>query len=111
VPSLAILFQIGMVTALLLTQTFESILEFVQFSLTISSFLTVLGVIVLRFTQPALARPYRVWGYPVTPLVFLAVSLFMMVHLAVQRPIQSLAGVGIMLAGLVVYGLTRSLPR
>jgi basic amino acid/polyamine antiporter, APA family len=52
-----------------------------------------------------------VWGYPVTPLVFLAVSLFMMVHLAVQRPIQSLAGVGIMLAGLVVYGLTRILPR
>jgi APA family basic amino acid/polyamine antiporter len=111
VPSLAILFQIGMVTALLLTQTFESILEFVQFSLTISSFLTVLGVIVLRFTQPALARPYRVWGYPVTPLVFLAVSLFMMVHLAVQRPIESLAGVAIMLAGLLVYGLTRILPR
>jgi basic amino acid/polyamine antiporter, APA family len=111
VPSLAILFQIGMVTVLLLTQTFESILEFVQFSLTVSSFLTVLGVIVLRFTQPALPRPYRVWGYPVTPLVFLAVSLFMMVHLAVQRPIQSLAGVAMMLAGLLVYGLTRSWPR
>jgi APA family basic amino acid/polyamine antiporter len=93
-----------------LTQTFESILEFVQFSLTISSFLTVLGVIVLRHTQPALPRPYRVWGYPLTPLIFLVVTLFMMINLAWQRPAQSLAGVGIMLAGLVIYGFSRSLP-
>jgi APA family basic amino acid/polyamine antiporter len=106
VPATAVLFQLALVTMLLLTQTFESILEFVQFSLTISSFLTVLGVIVLRYTQPGLPRPYRVWGYPLTPLVFLAVSLFMMVNLALQRPAQSLAGVAIMLAGLVIYGLS-----
>jgi APA family basic amino acid/polyamine antiporter len=111
VPSLAVLFQLGVVTVLLLTQTFESVLEFIQFSLTVSSFLTVLGVIVLRFTQPALPRPYRVWGYPVTPLVFLAVSLFMTINLAVQRPVQSLAGTIMMLAGLAVYGLTLRYPR
>jgi APA family basic amino acid/polyamine antiporter len=106
VPATAILFQLVVVTLLLFTQSFESIVEFIQFSLTISSFLTVLGVIVLRFTQPALPRPYKVWGYPVTPLLFLAVSLFMMVNLVLERPAQSLAGVGIMLSGLVVYGLS-----
>ena len=111
VPATAILFQLGLVTLLLLTQSFESILEFVQFSLTISSFLTVLGVIVLRFTQPALPRPYRVWGYPLTPLVFLAVSLFMMINLVLQRPAQSLAGIGIMLAGLVIYVLSHRYER
>jgi APA family basic amino acid/polyamine antiporter len=110
VPATAVVFQLAIVTLLLLTQSFESILEFVQFSLTISSFLTVLGVIVLRYTQPALPRPYRVWGYPLTPLIFLAVTLFMMINLALQRPAQSLAGVGIMLAGLVIYGLSRSMP-
>ena len=103
VPATAILFQLAVVTALLLTQSFESIVEFIQFSLTISSFLTVLGVIVLRFTQPALPRPYKVWGYPVTPLLFLAVSLFMMVNLVLERPAQSLAGVAILLSGLLVY--------
>jgi APA family basic amino acid/polyamine antiporter len=103
VPATAILFQLAVVTALLLTQSFESIVEFIQFSLTISSFLTVLGVIVLRFTQPALPRPYKVWGYPITPLLFLAVSLFMMINLVLERPAQSLAGVGIMLSGLIVY--------
>jgi APA family basic amino acid/polyamine antiporter len=111
VPAAAVLLQLGLVTVLLLTQTFESILEFIQFSLTISSFLVVLGVIVLRFTQPALPRPYRVWGYPATPLVFLAVSLFMMINLAMHRPMQSLAGVIIMLTGLLVYGLSLRYPR
>ena len=106
VPATAIVFQLAIVTLLLLTQSFESILEFIQFSLTISSFLTVLGVIVLRFTQPHLPRPYRVWGYPLTPLVFLAVTLFMMVNLLVQRPAQSLAGIVMMLAGLVIYAIS-----
>jgi APA family basic amino acid/polyamine antiporter len=106
VPAVAILFQLAVVTLLLFTQKFESIVEFIQFSLTISSFLTVLGVIVLRFTRPALPRPYKVWGYPLTPLLFLAVSLFMMINLVLERPIQSLAGVGIMLSGLVLYAVS-----
>jgi basic amino acid/polyamine antiporter, APA family len=111
VPTLAVLFQLGVVTVLLLTQGFESILEFIQFSLTVSSFLTVLGVIVLRFTQPELPRPYRVWGYPLTPLVFLAVSLFMMINLVLERPAQALAGTVMMLTGLLIYGLSLRYPR
>lgn len=111
VPTVAVLFQLAVVTVLLLTQGFESILEFIQFSLTVSSFLTVLGVIVLRFTQPELPRPYRVWGYPLTPLVFLAVSLVMMINLVVQRPAQALAGAVMLLTGLLIYGLSLRYPR
>ena len=106
VPTLAVLFQLVVVTVLLLTQGFESILEFIQFSLTVSSFLTVLGVIVLRFTQPELPRPYRVWGYPFTPLVFLAVTLFMMINLVLERPAQALAGTVMMLTGLLIFALS-----
>jgi APA family basic amino acid/polyamine antiporter len=106
VPANAVVFQLFVVTLLLLTQRFEAIVEFIQFSLTISSFLTVLGVIVLRFTQPELPRPYKVWGYPITPLLFLAVSLFMMTNLVLERPLQSLAGIGIMLSGLLVYAIS-----
>jgi APA family basic amino acid/polyamine antiporter len=106
VPALAVLFQLTVVTLLLLTQSFESVLEFIQFSLMFSSFLAVLGVIVLRFTQPGLHRPYRVWGYPFTPLLFLAVSLFMMIYLVLERPLQSVAGAAMMLAGLLIYVLS-----
>jgi basic amino acid/polyamine antiporter, APA family len=106
VPALAVLLQVGVATLLLLTQSFESVLEFIQFSLTFCSFLAVLGVIVLRYAQPALPRPYRVWAYPVTPVVFLAISLFMMIYMVRERPMESLAGAAMMLAGLLIYFLS-----
>ena len=71
VPTAAILLQCGVASLLLLTQSFEAVLEFIQFGLIACSFLTVLGLIKLRITRPDLPRPYRAWGYPVTPLVFL----------------------------------------
>ena len=96
-----------MVTLLLFTQSFEAVIDYIQFSLTFCTFLAVLGVIVLRYTQPRLKRAYWVWGYPLTPIVFLLVTGFMMYYLLTQRPMQSLASVLTMLAGLVVFAISR----
>jgi APA family basic amino acid/polyamine antiporter len=109
VPAVAIIFQLLVSNLLLLTQSFEAVLDFIQFSLTFCSFFTVLGLIKMRATHPNLARPYRAWGYPVTPLIFLSVTLFMMYYLVVNRPLQSLAGVAMMSVGLVIYYLSRPL--
>ncbi|MGU3668382.1 APC family permease [Methylobacterium sp. A49B] len=105
VPTAAILLQCGVASLLLLTQSFEAVLEFVQFGLIACSFLTVLGLIKLRITRPDLPRPCRTWGYPYTPLIFLAVTLFMMVYLVAVRPLQALAGLLMMLVGLVLYAV------
>lgn len=78
-------------------------LVYIQLALTLCSFLTVLGVFVLRVKEPALARPYRTWGYPLTPLIFLAVSAWMMWFIVSDKPRESLAGLVTMLAGLLVY--------
>jgi APA family basic amino acid/polyamine antiporter len=102
-PVAAILFQVAVTTLLLLTRSFEAVLEFIQFSLTFCSFLAVAGVIVLRWREPGLPRPYRIWGYPLTPCIFLAVTLFMMYYLLLERPTESLASIATMLAGLAVY--------
>ncbi|HEY7644211.1 MAG TPA: amino acid permease [Hyphomicrobiales bacterium] len=107
VPTTAILTQLAVVNVLLLSQSFEAVLDFVQFSLTFCSFLTVIGVIVLRITRPDLHRPYRTWGYPVTPFVFLAITLFTMYYLLAERPVQSLLGLATMLAGLAIYYLSQ----
>jgi basic amino acid/polyamine antiporter, APA family len=107
VPTNAIFLQLAIVSVLLMTQSFEAVLDTIQFSLTLCSFLAVLGVIVLRWTAPNLHRPYRTWGYPLTPLVFLGVTAFMMYHLIVERPLQSLAGLAIMLTGLAVYAYSQ----
>ncbi|WP_295555234.1 amino acid permease [uncultured Hyphomicrobium sp.] len=107
VPVPALTVQILVVTVLLLTQSFEAVLDFIQFSLTLCSFLAVLGVIVLRVTRPDLPRPYKVWAYPLTPLVFLAITGFMMYYLVSERPLQSLASLGLMASGLVLFFLSR----
>ena len=110
-PAVAIIFQLLVSNLLLLTQSFEAVLDFIQFSLAFCSFFTVLGVIKMRITHPTLVRPYRAWGYPLTPLIFSSVTLFMMYYLMVNRPLQSLAGLGMMLAGLIIYYTSRLLSN
>jgi APA family basic amino acid/polyamine antiporter len=105
IPTIAILTQFAIVNLLLLTATFATVVNYVQFSLTLCSALTVLGVFVLRWRRPHLARPYRVWGYPFTPLVFLAVSGWMLWHLLATAATRgpSLLGLATMALGLAIY--------
>jgi APA family basic amino acid/polyamine antiporter len=106
-PYIAMILQALVVTLLILTGSFEAVLVYTQFALLLSSFLAVLGLIVLRFNQPGLARPYRVWGYPVTPLIFLIVTLFMMLYTVQQRTLESLLGLLTALVGLGIYFIVR----
>jgi APA family basic amino acid/polyamine antiporter len=106
-PAYAILLQLVVATLMLFTRSFEAVLEFIQFALLFCSFFTVLGVIKLRITHPDLPRPYRAWGYPVTPVVFLLVTGFMMYYLLTQRPLQSFFGILIMLSALLIYAVFR----
>ena len=104
-PAYAILFQVAVATVMLLSGGFEQVLDFIQFALLFCSFFTVLGVIKLRITRPDLPRPYRAWGYPVTPIVFLLVNGFMMYYLLTNRPWESLLGMLIMISGLLIYAI------
>ena len=101
VPATAILFQQAIASLLLLTGSF------IQFSLTFCSFFTVLGLVKLRYTHPTQPRPYRAWGYPFTPLIFLCVTAFIMYYLITNRSVQSLASAAMMIAGLAVYYASR----
>ena len=106
VPSNAILLQLMLVNLLLFTRSFELVVVYIQFALLLCGLLTVIGVIVLRRTHPELPRPYRVWAYPLPPLFFAAVTLWMMFYLLRSHPTESLAGLGTMLLGLLLYALT-----
>jgi APA family basic amino acid/polyamine antiporter len=106
-PAYAILFQLAVASLMLFSRSFEAVLDLIQFSLLFCSFFTVLGVIKLRLTHPDLPRPYRAWGYPVTPVVFLLVTAFMMYYLLTERPVQSLLGILIMISGLLIYAVFR----
>jgi APA family basic amino acid/polyamine antiporter len=106
VPATAMLLQFAFVAALLLTASFDQIITYVQFSLTLCSMLAVLGVFVLRVRQPELPRPYRTWGYPITPAIFLAISTWMLAFTWQQHRAESLAGLGTLLIGLAIYAVS-----
>jgi len=103
IPTNAMILQLLIVNLLLLTRSFELVVIYIQFSLLLCSLLAVVGVIVLRVTQSALPRPYRVWAYPLPPLVFATVTIWMMIYLLRSRTTESLAGLTTMLAGFALY--------
>jgi APA family basic amino acid/polyamine antiporter len=103
IPTNAIILQLLIVNLLLLTASFESVVQYTQFSLLLCSLFTVVGVIVLRVTRPKIARPYRVWAYPLPPIIFAAITLWMMFYLLRWKTVESLAGLATALAGLLLY--------
>ena len=107
VPRLAIGVQTLVVLVMLTTSTFETVLVYAQFSILMCSFLTVLGVLILRWRRPALPRPFRCFGYPLTPIVFLSLNLFAMVYAARDRPEQASAGLATLALGIGLYFLVR----
>jgi APA family basic amino acid/polyamine antiporter len=82
---------------------FEQLFTFVVFGLWIFFGLTVGAVFILRRTKPGLRRPYRTWGYPVTPLLFLAAALFVLVNTLINKFWNSFAGLAIIILGIPAY--------
>jgi basic amino acid/polyamine antiporter, APA family len=103
IPTNAVLLQLLFVNLLLLTQRFEDVVRYTQFSLLLCSLLAVLGVIVLRFRNPEMRRPYRVWLYPIPPIVFSIITIWMMFYLLRSHTAESLAGLATALLGLLLY--------
>jgi APA family basic amino acid/polyamine antiporter len=105
VPSTAILFQSSLAILFILVSSFQSVLVFSGFILALNSLVTVLGVFVLRLRQPDLPRPYRTFLYPLTPLVYLALTGWTLTFVLINRPVEALVGLGVIAAGLLLYML------
>src|SRR6266446_5630925 len=86
IPFNALWLQLVLVNLLLLTRSFEGVVKYIGFALLLCSLLTVIGVMVLRRTRPELPRPYKVWAYPLPPLVFSAITIWMMIYLLCWNP-------------------------
>lgn len=110
-PAIAILAQGAVASAFALSGTFTQILTYTAFVNHTFMSLIVASVFVLRVREPAMARPYRTWGYPVTPLIFLAVSAWYLYGLLRDRLTGSLIGIGIMILGVPFYLYWRQRDR
>jgi APA family basic amino acid/polyamine antiporter len=108
IPTNAIVLQLLIVNLLLLTRSFESVVQYTQFSLLLCSLFTVVGVMVLRATRPELARPYRVWAYPLPPIIFAVITIWMMFYLLRWKTTESLAGLATAVVGVLLYFCARN---
>ena len=106
VPTNAVILQLLIVNLLLLTGSFQGVVQYIQFALLLCSLLTVLGVIILRVTRPNISRPYRVWLYPMPPIIFVAITTWMMIYLLRSQTTESIAGLLTALVGFLLYFCT-----
>lgn len=103
VPVVALWVQTLLALGMLLTSSFRSILLYIEFVLSVPLMMTIFGVIWLRWREPGLPRPFRAWGYPLTPLIFLGMVAWCDVALLQRQPRESMAGMATLLVGAVVY--------
>ena len=102
-PAFAIVAQGIWSAVLVISGSYETLVDYAMFGIWLSFGLMIAGVIVLRRTQPEVPRPYRMWGYPVTPALFLIVTGWFLVNMLMTRPWPSLAGLLLTLIGIPVY--------
>jgi basic amino acid/polyamine antiporter, APA family len=102
-PGFSILAQGAWALVLVVTGSYETLLVYAMFALWLSYGLMVAEVMILRRTHPHLPRPYRMWGYPVTPVLFLAITGWFLANMLWTRPLPSLAGLLLIATGIPVY--------
>ena len=89
------------------TPLFDQLLTYVVFGSWVFYGMTVAGLFVLRRNRPDAERPYRAWGYPVVPFLFVLVSIAFVLHTLANQRAEALAGLGIIALGLPAYGWWR----
>jgi APA family basic amino acid/polyamine antiporter len=103
VPAYALWIQCVIACLLCLSGKYGDLLTMVSFVVVIFYVLTIIGIFVLRKKRPDLPRPYKAFGYPVLPLIYIVLALTFCVGLVYTSPTYSLWGLAIMLAGIPLY--------
>jgi APA family basic amino acid/polyamine antiporter len=102
-PHVAIVALSGWSAVLALSGSYEQLFTYVMFSSILLHLVGAVGLFRLRRTRPDHPRPYRVWGYPFVPIVFILSSGAFVLNTLVERPKESFAGLGLLALGLPVY--------
>jgi APA family basic amino acid/polyamine antiporter len=102
-PGRCLLAQGAWSAVLALSGTFSQLYTYAIFAATLFHAATGAAVFVLRRTRPDLPRPYRVWGYPVVPALFILACALLVANTLSERPLESLWGLGLVALGLPAY--------
>ncbi|MEL6726783.1 MAG: amino acid permease [Pseudomonadota bacterium] len=106
-PTFAVLVQSTLALVFVITATFDQVLVFAGFTLALNSLFAVLGLFVLRWRQPDLPRPFRVPLFPITPIIYLVLTIWTLVFVALERPQEVAVSIALIGSGAIIYLLSR----
>jgi len=107
-PGFSILLQGVIAIFMVITSSFDKLLLYIGFTLSVFTTLTVFGLIILRIKRPDVARPYKTFGYPITPILFILMNLWIIIFSIKGNPIVFLYGVGTIIVGVLFYYFRRT---
>ncbi len=107
VPGFAIIIQGVWAILLCLSGTYSDLLDYVIFAVLLFFALTIFALFLLRIKKPDIPRPYKAWGYPLIPALYILTTTFIMVILLIYKPGYTFPGLIIVLLGIPVYYLWR----
>jgi len=107
-PAFALILQTTLSLIMLFSGTFDQVINYLMSQLIVCSMLAVLAVMILRWNRPQAERPFRVPLYPLPPLLFLAVSLWMLLFQVLERPKETAWGLLTLVIGAGIYASIRS---
>jgi len=102
-PTKAIIWQGVWASVLCLTGTYEQLYTYVVFAMLLFYVALAIAIFVLRKKRPETKRPYKVWGYPVVPVFFGLAMLWIMINTLIEKPVESMIGLFLIVTGLPVY--------
>ncbi|MCX7758308.1 MAG: amino acid permease [bacterium] len=102
-PHIALIFQALWISILILLGNYSSLLTYVTFASIAFNFLTVLAVIIQRFKNPNLERPFKTWFYPLTTILYLLSTFIFIIYTFLSSLVETITGIGIILTGLIAY--------
>ncbi len=103
VPEYALWAQCIMAALLCLSGKYGDLLDMISFVVVLFYALTILGIFRLRKQKPDMERPYRAFGYPVLPVIYILLALVFCVFLIIMKPLYAGIGLGIVILGIPVY--------
>ena len=111
VPGFAIVVQGVWSVILCFSGTYGNLLDFVIFAVLLFFALTILAIFILRLKKPDIERPYKAFGYPVIPALYILITSLIMVILLIYKPNYTFPGLGIVLLGIPVYFIWRKFNK
>ncbi len=111
IPLNAFWVQLGISFLFILKSSFEQVLMYAGISLIITTTLTVISLFILRINEPDLDRPYKVWAYPLTPMIYLIINCWILFYSFRESTFEFMVGIGIITTSIALYYLIPILKK